>query len=295
MTVVGAHRPPPEASGVDRGQQCDAYCSRAALCHQQSCDQEDDNIGMVCTAYRRALMDKHSSTVNGFRECGIWPLSMVQLKARLALYKGGGVKGEIGTADWLKHRESVIDKVRTAILLLPPVPVTGRRGSARLWTLPVFGGTCIVRGTDHDFVSNASERRLLLSHIVGKAWEMVGSDSIISGFRKANPILILSGRSLARSVTAGIARTQLPRFIRLSSRAMASCGEDSDDSDLDLGHTRVASNTATLAYGEVCQGRFEAKNDAMVFADKNQRAKYRTDRNSTSTHRKTYTPLFDAR
>ncbi|KAG6623433.1 uncharacterized protein IUM83_06371 [Phytophthora cinnamomi] len=84
-------------------------------------------IGMACTAYRRALMDKPSSAVNGFRECGIWPLSMVQLKACLALYKGGGVKGKIGTADWLKHREAVIDEVRTEILLLPPVPVTGKK------------------------------------------------------------------------------------------------------------------------------------------------------------------------
>ncbi|POM69666.1 Hypothetical protein PHPALM_14039 [Phytophthora palmivora] len=52
---------------------------------------------------------------------------MVQLKARLVLYKGGGVKGKIGTADWLKHRETVIDEVRTEILLLPPVPVTGKK------------------------------------------------------------------------------------------------------------------------------------------------------------------------
>ncbi|KAG6618542.1 uncharacterized protein IUM83_01129 [Phytophthora cinnamomi] len=84
-------------------------------------------IGMACTAYRRALMDKPSSAVNGFRECDMWPLSMVQLKARLALYKGGGAKGEIGTADWLKQREAVIDEVRTEILFLPPVPVTGKK------------------------------------------------------------------------------------------------------------------------------------------------------------------------
>ncbi|EGZ06340.1 hypothetical protein PHYSODRAFT_531243 [Phytophthora sojae] len=54
-------------------------------------------IGMACTAYRRTLIDQPTSAVNGFRECGIWPLSMVQLKSRLTLYKGGGVKGEIRT------------------------------------------------------------------------------------------------------------------------------------------------------------------------------------------------------
>lgn len=41
---------------------------------------------------------------------------------------------------------------------------------------------------DHDFASNASERRVLLSHIIGKAREVLGSDTIISGFRKANHI-----------------------------------------------------------------------------------------------------------
>ncbi|KAG6946935.1 hypothetical protein JG687_00016430 [Phytophthora cactorum] len=39
-------------------------------------------IEMTCTAYRRALIDKPTSAINGFRECGIWPFSLVELRAR---------------------------------------------------------------------------------------------------------------------------------------------------------------------------------------------------------------------
>ncbi|KAG3180020.1 hypothetical protein PC128_g15752 [Phytophthora cactorum] len=84
-------------------------------------------IEMACTAYQRALINKPTSAVNGFRECAIWPLSLVELRARLALYKGGGVKGDISTAAWLTHRDAVIDEVRKEILLLPPFDITGKK------------------------------------------------------------------------------------------------------------------------------------------------------------------------
>ncbi|KAG4061655.1 hypothetical protein PC123_g3478 [Phytophthora cactorum] len=84
-------------------------------------------IEMACTAYQRALINKPTSAVNGFRECAIWPLSLVELRARLALYKSGGVKGDISTAAWLTHRDAVIDEVRKEILLLPPFDITGKK------------------------------------------------------------------------------------------------------------------------------------------------------------------------
>ncbi|KAG2860968.1 hypothetical protein PC129_g10273 [Phytophthora cactorum] len=84
-------------------------------------------IEMACTAYQRALINKPTSAVNGFRECAIWPLSLVELRARLVLYKGGGVKGDISTAAWLTHRDAVIDEVRKEILLLPPFDITGKK------------------------------------------------------------------------------------------------------------------------------------------------------------------------
>ncbi|KAG6969753.1 hypothetical protein JG688_00005196 [Phytophthora aleatoria] len=40
-------------------------------------------IEMACTAYRRALIDKPTSAIYGFRKCGIWPLSLVELRSRL--------------------------------------------------------------------------------------------------------------------------------------------------------------------------------------------------------------------
>ncbi|KAG2810628.1 hypothetical protein PC113_g19921 [Phytophthora cactorum] len=39
---------------------------------------------------------------------------------------------------------------------------------------------------DHELSKKANQRRLLLSHIIGKAWEMVDDRTIISGFRDAN-------------------------------------------------------------------------------------------------------------
>ncbi|KAE9072562.1 hypothetical protein PF007_g26131 [Phytophthora fragariae] len=62
---------------------------------------------------------------------------MVDLRARLALYSGGGVKGNIGTAEWLKHHEAVIAEVRNDLLLLPPATVTGKK--RKLTTVDVAG------------------------------------------------------------------------------------------------------------------------------------------------------------
>ncbi|KAF4038882.1 hypothetical protein GN244_ATG08863 [Phytophthora infestans] len=39
---------------------------------------------------------------------------------------------------------------------------------------------------DHEFSKNASERRLLLSHVIGKAWKMVDDTAIMNGFKDAN-------------------------------------------------------------------------------------------------------------
>ncbi|KAG6946069.1 hypothetical protein JG688_00016223 [Phytophthora aleatoria] len=82
---------------------------------------------MASTTYQRALIDKPTSAINGFQECGVWPLSLVELRARLALYKGGGIKGDISTAEWLTHRDAVIEEVSKGILFLPPVAVTGKK------------------------------------------------------------------------------------------------------------------------------------------------------------------------
>ncbi|OWZ16207.1 hypothetical protein PHMEG_00010028 [Phytophthora megakarya] len=84
-------------------------------------------VQMACTAYRRSLLDKPTSAVNGFRECGIWSLLLVKLCERLALYQGGGVKCTLGTAEWLTHREAIIDAVRTEVLLFPPVATTSKK------------------------------------------------------------------------------------------------------------------------------------------------------------------------
>ncbi|KAE9314137.1 hypothetical protein PF001_g8410 [Phytophthora fragariae] len=52
---------------------------------------------------------------------------MVDHRARLALYRCGGVKGNIGTAEWLKHWDAIIEEVRNELLLLPRLTVTGKK------------------------------------------------------------------------------------------------------------------------------------------------------------------------
>ncbi|KAE9020102.1 hypothetical protein PR002_g12617 [Phytophthora rubi] len=84
----------------------------------------DETSFMPKTARRKVVAVRGSANV--------WrketkPLSMVDLRARSALYRGGGVKGNIGTAEWLKHREAVIEEVRNELLLLPPATVTGKK------------------------------------------------------------------------------------------------------------------------------------------------------------------------
>ncbi|OWZ10424.1 hypothetical protein PHMEG_00016721 [Phytophthora megakarya] len=59
-------------------------------------------IQMAGTAYRRSLLDKPTSAVNG------WYLAIV-------------------IAEWLTHREAIIDAVRTEVLLLPPVATTSKK------------------------------------------------------------------------------------------------------------------------------------------------------------------------
>ncbi|KAE8875374.1 hypothetical protein PF010_g25434 [Phytophthora fragariae] len=94
----------------------------------------DETSFMPKTARRKVVAVRGSANV--------WrketkPLSMVDLRARLALYSGGGVKGNIGTAEWLKHHEAVIAEVRNDLLLLPPATVTGKK--RKLTTVDVAG------------------------------------------------------------------------------------------------------------------------------------------------------------
>ncbi|OWY92202.1 hypothetical protein PHMEG_00038886 [Phytophthora megakarya] len=50
---------------------------------------------------------------------------------------------------------------------------------------------------DNPFASNASERRLLLSKMIGEAWEMITAETIIGVFQKAGHIPI-GPRDMAR-------------------------------------------------------------------------------------------------
>ncbi|RLN44862.1 hypothetical protein BBJ28_00021430 [Nothophytophthora sp. Chile5] len=81
-----------------------------------------DAIRIACDAYRATIMERPFNAIRGFQGTGVWPLSLVQMHRRLLLYRSGGVKGGIGTAEWLKRREEVQAAVRDNILTLPPPP-----------------------------------------------------------------------------------------------------------------------------------------------------------------------------
>ena len=79
-----------------------------------------DAVRIACNAYRQSIMDSPQSAIGGFRGTGVWPLSLVQMRARLALYQTRGVKGDVGKAPWLVHAAGVQAQVRNQVLLLPP-------------------------------------------------------------------------------------------------------------------------------------------------------------------------------
>nr|CCA25263.1 AlNc14C285G10172 [Albugo laibachii Nc14] len=71
-------------------------------------------------AYRSAIIQHSSNTIEGFRGTGLYPISLVQLHKRLDEYQAGGVKGYFGNASWLVRHPNVVSTVQNAILTLPP-------------------------------------------------------------------------------------------------------------------------------------------------------------------------------
>ena len=62
-------------------------------------------ILFVSTAWSKAIMDKPSNVIAGFRTCGLWPVSLSQQQRRLKLFLGGGKDVELPS--WIKVREVV--------------------------------------------------------------------------------------------------------------------------------------------------------------------------------------------
>ena len=73
-------------------------------------------IEIASTAWKGGIEPKKEYFVNGFKTCGIWPLSLPAMIRRLNLYQKGGINSsEVTVEPWLKCRETV----RSKILLLP--------------------------------------------------------------------------------------------------------------------------------------------------------------------------------
>ncbi|KAJ0391118.1 hypothetical protein ATCC90586_011059 [Pythium insidiosum] len=76
-----------------------------------------DAIEIACDAYKKTVIDCPTNAINGFATTGVFPPNLVQLKKRLQLSSSGGVRGDRGTAAWLKRKQS---EVRDEVLTLPP-------------------------------------------------------------------------------------------------------------------------------------------------------------------------------
>eukprot|EP00644_Phytophthora_capsici_P017391 jgi/Phyca11/52106/gw1.57.295.1 len=58
-------------------------------------------IGIACSAYKTAIIERSTNAVSGFRCTGLYPPSIVNMTKRLKLYTDGGAKGNIGTEAWI--------------------------------------------------------------------------------------------------------------------------------------------------------------------------------------------------
>ncbi|KUF89539.1 hypothetical protein AM588_10002295 [Phytophthora nicotianae] len=78
-------------------------------------------IGIACSAYKTAIIERSTNAVSGFRCTGLYPPSIVNMTKRLKLYTDGGAKGNIGTEVWIKRkREEVRAEASCDGLVVPP-------------------------------------------------------------------------------------------------------------------------------------------------------------------------------
>ena len=59
---------------------------------------------------------KPSNLISGFRTAGLYPLNLLQMSKRLAMFQQGGVKPSYVHASWLKRKS----EIQTEVLFLPP-------------------------------------------------------------------------------------------------------------------------------------------------------------------------------
>ncbi|KUF88104.1 hypothetical protein AM588_10002112 [Phytophthora nicotianae] len=78
-------------------------------------------IGIACSAYKTAIIERSTNTVSGFRCAGLYPPSIVNMTKRLKLYTDGGAKVNIGTEVWItRKQEEVRAEACCDVLVLPP-------------------------------------------------------------------------------------------------------------------------------------------------------------------------------
>ncbi|KAE9332548.1 hypothetical protein PR003_g14455 [Phytophthora rubi] len=88
---------------------------------------KNETAAIASRAYQAKLMTNKKAITNGFCTCGIFPLSLPSMIARLSNSNNGGiVRGELGLANWLRVRE----EARQQVLTLPPSPAR-KKGSRK--------------------------------------------------------------------------------------------------------------------------------------------------------------------
>ena len=80
-------------------------------------------IRLVGIAWRKAVMDKTSNVIAGFRACELWPMPLSQQQRRLKLFLDGGCIKDVELPSWLKVKEVV----QTEVLVLPESSSNARK------------------------------------------------------------------------------------------------------------------------------------------------------------------------
>ncbi|KAG3161178.1 hypothetical protein PC128_g20844 [Phytophthora cactorum] len=81
-----------------------------------------DAIAIACAAFGETIIERPQNAVSGFSGVGLYPPNSEKLIKRLKHYASGGVKGDVGTAGWLKRRIVIQAEARVEVLTLPPEP-----------------------------------------------------------------------------------------------------------------------------------------------------------------------------
>ncbi|KAJ0392854.1 hypothetical protein P43SY_003706 [Pythium insidiosum] len=90
----------------------------------------------------KTIISCPTSAINGFAVTGLYLPNLVQMKRRLQLSTSGGVRGNVGTASWLKRKQT---EVRSDVLTHPPDHKVGGKRAKKTRATEDIAGRLVTR------------------------------------------------------------------------------------------------------------------------------------------------------